>query len=182
VARRSLDESAVVVRARRGDDDAFAELVRAHQEVAFGIACVITGSRPDAEEVVQDAFLKAHRALRTFRPGAPFRPWFLTIVGNEARNRRRALRRREAARLRAATDVFVVQAAPDTSLASARRQELVGAVAELPEVERQTVACRYFLDLSELETAAVLDVPPGTVKSRLVRALARLHRLLEAAA
>ena len=182
MARLSHDEADVIARARRDDDDAFAVLVREHQQVAFGIAMVITGSRPDAEEVVQDAFLKAHRALRRFRPGAPFRPWFLTIVGNEARNRRRALARREAARLRAATDVFAVTAEPDTSHASSRRRELVDAVARLPEPERLTVACRYFLELSEVETAAVLDVPAGTVKSRLSRALGRLHQLLEVAA
>jgi RNA polymerase sigma factor (sigma-70 family) len=182
VVARFLDESVAVVRARRGDDDAFADLVRAYQGVAFGVAWAMTGSRPDAEEVVQDAFLKAHRALGRFRPGAPFRPWLLTIVGNEARNRVRALSRRESAQLRAASGVLAAQVDADPAQLSARRRELLGALAELPEAERLTVVCRYLLELSELETAAVLDVPAGTVKSRLARGLSRLQGLLEAAA
>jgi RNA polymerase sigma factor (sigma-70 family) len=176
---RPLDDTALVARARRGDDSAFGALVRAHQGIAFRIAYVITGASQDAEEVVQDAFVKAHRALGRFRPGSPFRPWLLQIVGNEARNRRRASSRRDQAHLRAEVERLPAgESAEGEALGAERRSRLIQAVAALPEVERLVIVCRYFLDLSELETAAALAVPPGTVKSRLVRALARLRDLL----
>ena len=68
--------------------------MRAHQEVAFRSAYLITGDASETEDASQEAFVKAYRALRRFRPDAPFRPWLLTIVANEARNRRKAASRR----------------------------------------------------------------------------------------
>ena len=94
VEGRPLEERELVLRAQRGDDLAFAELVRAHQEIAFRIAYLITGSTSDAEDAVQDGALKAWRALARFRVGEPWRPWLLSIVANEARNRRRSAGRR----------------------------------------------------------------------------------------
>ena len=99
---RPRAESELVAHAKRGDLDAFEQLVREHQGIAFRTAYVIAGSAADAEEAAQDAFVKAHRALGRFRAGAPFRPWLLAIVANEARNRRRsagAARALRAARL-----------------------------------------------------------------------------------
>ena len=79
---------------RPRDLESYDQLVREHQGIAFRTAYVITGSAADAEEVVQDAFVKAYRARGRFRSGSPFRPWLLAIVANEARNRRRATGRR----------------------------------------------------------------------------------------
>src|SRR3954468_5536522 len=90
VSRPPDNEAALVERARRGDSAAYEALVRAHQDIAFRTACVLAGSAADAEEAAQEAFVKAWRALPRFRAGAPFRPWLLAIVGNEARNRRRS--------------------------------------------------------------------------------------------
>src|SRR4029077_10773432 len=89
VVSRPPEDSELVERARRGDEDAYEELVRAYQGIAFRTAYVIAGSASDAEEAAQEAFVKAYRALGRFRPGSPFRPWLLQIVANEARNRRR---------------------------------------------------------------------------------------------
>ena len=80
----------LAARARSGDDRAFGMLVERHQTVAFRTAYVICGSAADAEDAAQDAFIKARGAIGRFRAGAPFRPWLLTIVANEARNRRRS--------------------------------------------------------------------------------------------
>jgi RNA polymerase sigma factor (sigma-70 family) len=170
-------EDILVEDARAGDERAFAALVRAHQEVAFRTAYVITGSAADAEEATQEAFVKAHRALGRFRAGSPFRPWLLRIVANEARNRRRSAGRRAALALRAAAEPSVdsVHLPEDELLDRERRAAVLAAVNELPTPERTAVACRFFLGLSELETAAVLEVPTGTVKSRLSRALQRLR-------
>jgi len=101
-----------VARARRGDAVAYEALVRAHQDIAFRTACLFAGSAADAEEAAQEAFIKAWRALPRFRPDAPFRPWLLAIVANEARNRRRAAGRRAGLALRAAQERVSGDAAP----------------------------------------------------------------------
>jgi RNA polymerase sigma-70 factor, ECF subfamily len=152
--------------------------VRAHQGIAFRTAYLITGSAADAEEAAQDGFVKAYRALGRFRRGAPFRPWVLEIVANEARNRRRSAGRRTALALRAAGEVPSGGAAPSPEgvvLVSEEREGLLNAVNQLREDDRLVLGCRYFLDLSEEETAAALGVRRGTVKSRLSRALERLR-------
>jgi RNA polymerase sigma factor (sigma-70 family) len=181
VVGRPLDEKELVARARRGDADAYEELVRAYQGIAFRTAYVIAGNAADAEEAAQDAFVKAYRALWRFRAGAPFRPWLLRIVANEARNRRRAAGRRSALALRAAQEPSGEAApSPEAALLGAeRREQLVEALNRLGASDREAIACRYFLDLSEAETAAALGVRRGTVKSRLSRALERLQAELE---
>ena len=180
---RPQDESEIVARARRGDRDAYEELVHAYQGIAFRTAYVVAGNAADAEEAAQDGFVKAYRALWRFRAGADFKPWLLRIVANEARNRRRSAGRRSALALRAAQEPSG-EAAPSpeaTLLGAERREQLIEALNRLGEQDREAIACRYFLDLSEAETAAALGVRPGTVKSRLSRALERLRAELEAA-
>ena len=149
-----------------------------HQATAFRTAYLLAGSTADAEEAAHDAFLKAFHALRRFRRGTPFRPWLLAIVANEARNRRRSAGRRHALALRAAGEIRPGDAAPspEAAVLSRERQDLVlAAVNRLSEEHRLVVACRYFLDLSEAETASVLGIRTGTVKSRLSRALEHLR-------
>jgi RNA polymerase sigma-70 factor (ECF subfamily) len=178
VVGRPLEEFELVVRAQRGDAAAYEELVRMHQAIAFRTAYLVTRSAEDAEEVAADAFLKAFRALGRFRHGRPFRPWLLTIVANEARNRRRAGVRRQALALRAADESRPGDAAPSPEAAAIRteqRQQLLDALGRLPDDQRLVVECRFFLELDEAETASVLGVRRGTAKSRLSRALDRLR-------
>jgi RNA polymerase sigma-70 factor (ECF subfamily) len=171
-------EETLVERARRGDPDAFEALVVSYQSLAFRTAFVIAGDAADAEEAAQDAFVKAHRALRRFRSGEPFRPWLLTIVANEARNRRRTRGRRAALALRAAEPEAPGEDPEAATLAHERRDRLLTAVEQLRDDDRDVLACRYLLELSEEETAAALGIARGTVKSRTSRALARLHEEL----
>jgi len=176
VEGRPLEEPELVRRAQRGDERAFTELMRMHQDIAFRVAYLVAGT--EAEEAVQDGFLKAWRALWRFRTGAPFRPWLLRIVANEARNRRRAAGRRAALVLRAAGEGVSGDAAssPETAvLAAEDRARLLDALEQLPDDARLVLAYRYLLDLSEAETAAALGVRRGTVKSRTSRALERLR-------
>ena len=180
---RPLDEQALVDRAKRGELGAYEEIMRAHQAIAFRTAWVITGSAADAEEAAQDAFMKAYKALSRFRRGAPFRPWLLAIVANEARNRARAAGRRERLALRAYEERRPGGAVPPPEaalLVAERRGELLAALGRLSEADRHAIACRYFLELSEAETAAALGCARGTVKSRLSRALNRLRAQMEA--
>jgi RNA polymerase sigma factor (sigma-70 family) len=178
VVGRPLDEAELVARAQRGDAAAYEELVRVHQGIAFRTAYLIAGTAADADEAAQDGFVKAFRALGRFRRDSPFRPWLLAIVSNEARNRRRSARRRDALALRATDEIRPGDAAPSPEAAVLGREQrdvLLEAVNGLSEEHRLVIACRYFLELSEAETASALGVRPGTVKSRVSRALERLR-------
>jgi RNA polymerase sigma-70 factor (ECF subfamily) len=149
--------------------------VRLHAPVAKR-AAVLWGAGAEADDVVQEAFVKAFRAMPRFRAGQEFRPWLLRIVINETRNLHRGRSRREQREQRWWDDRTVTS--PDTEavvLTAVSAETLAGAVDRLPEPLRAVVVCRYLLELSEAETAASLRVPRGTVKSRLSRALARLR-------
>jgi DNA-directed RNA polymerase specialized sigma24 family protein len=124
VVGRPLDETELIRRAQRGDTHAYEELVHAHQGIAFRTAYVIARNAADAEDATQDGFVKAWRALGRFREGAPFRPWLLRIVANEARNRRRSAGRRAGLALRAATSEPSGEAAPspEASILSAEQR------------------------------------------------------------
>src|ERR671916_1901336 len=175
VVGRPLEENELVERARAGDPDAYPALVRGHQEIAFRTAYLICGNAADAEDAAQDAFVKAWRALDRFRSGEPLRPWLLTIVANEARNRRRSAGRRTALALRAPRPGGEEGSAEAAVIAGETRATLLAALGRLREDDRLVLGCRYLLELSEAETAAALGVRPGTVKSRTSRALARLR-------
>ncbi|MGH7721806.1 MAG: RNA polymerase sigma factor [Candidatus Dormibacteria bacterium] len=175
---RPLDEAELIVRAAGGDEEAYAQLVMRHSDLAFRTAFLLTGSAAEAEEAAQDGFLAAHSALPRFRAPAPFRPWLLRIVANAARNRRRASVRRTRVELRLADTLERGGAAPSPEAeveAAEERAALLRAVASLNHADRQVVWCRYFLELDVAETAAVLSCAAGTVKSRLSRALGRLR-------
>jgi RNA polymerase sigma-70 factor, ECF subfamily len=175
VEGRPLDEQELVEQARGGDARAYEVLVRRYQDLAFRTACVIAGGSADAEDAAQEGFVKAWYALPRFRAGS------LAIVANEARNRRRSGRRQDDLALRVAEDRPSGDAAPSpeaAALATEQRLLLLAAMGRLGENDRQVIACRYFLELSEAEMAAALGCRPGTVKSRLSRALDRLRAVL----
>jgi RNA polymerase sigma factor (sigma-70 family) len=185
VEGRPLDRSEddeLIERAKRGDVRSYEQLVERYQGIAVRTAYLVTRASQDAEDAAQEAFVKAYYALHRFRDGAPFRPWLLRIVTNEASNRVRSARRRERLALRVAErDRPSGDAAPSPEAAALERERdrlLLDAVARLPRRDQQVIGYRYFLDLSEAEMAQALGVRPGTVKSRLSRAMGRLRRLL----
>jgi RNA polymerase sigma factor (sigma-70 family) len=180
LVRSAIDDAEAVARARDGDLDAYAVLV-ARYTVRAHRAAFLLGAGEEADDVVQEAFVKAFRHLSRFRVGEPFGPWLLRIVTNETRNLNRSRRRRAALswRLGATDPGDVATDSPvDEVLATERRARLLAAVTALPDNERQVLVCRYFLDLSEAETAQILAWPLGSVKSRTSRALNRLRGLL----
>ena len=131
--------------------------------------------RPAERRRLRASLATIASSLGRFRAGEPLRPWLLTIVANEARNRRRSAGRRTALALRVEPprdDDVSVEA---TVLATESRTALLGALADLREDDRLVLGCRYLLELTEAETAATLGVPQGTVKSRTSRALGRLR-------
>ena len=178
---RPLTENELVEAARRGEDSAYEELVKAHQGIAFRTAYLVCGDADDARDAAQEGFVRAYGALNRFRAGAEPRPWLLRIVANAARNRRRAAGRRAGLALRSAQDRPSDGAAPSPEvavLAGEQRRELLAAIDRLGDEDRRIITLRWFADLSEREMAAVLDVPGGTVKSRLSRAMERLRAVM----
>jgi RNA polymerase sigma-70 factor (ECF subfamily) len=153
-----------------------------HQDAAVRLAATVSGGWGDPEAAAQEALVKAYGALSRFRPGAPFGPWLFRIVVNEARNARRSgQRRRQLVERLGHSMAPHSTTSPETALLDAdERRLLVAAVQRLPRRQREAVACRYFLELSEAETAEVLGIALGTVKSRVSRALRKLRDDLDA--
>jgi RNA polymerase sigma factor (sigma-70 family) len=177
----TVDDDTLIARSVAGDLAAYSELVARYQLHALRVATAIIGPA-GAEDATQEAFVRAFKALARFDRSKPFRPWLMTIVANASRNQRRAARRWErsittggrvhvaAAGEVAGPEALVVRRSEDVAL--------LAALARLPGAQRRVVACRYLMDLTEEETATVLGIPRGTVKSRLARGLARLEKLL----
>jgi RNA polymerase sigma factor (sigma-70 family) len=164
----------LVTRARRGDVGAFEDLVRRHEATAVRVASMVCGSGA-AEDAAQEGFVRAFRSLDTFDAERPFRPWLLRIVVNVAKNRLRSEHRHRQLSLRAPRTDVIEDAGSDAVLAEERRQSLARALERLPERDRLMIACRWFEDMTEREIADTLAIRPGTVKSRLSRAMTRLR-------
>lgn len=178
---RPLNERDLIEQAKRGDTGAYTRLVRLHQAVALRVAHLAVGNPADAEDAVQEAFVKAFRHLARFDGRRPFRPWVLRIVRNEALNIRRRAGRQTSVAFRAAIEPTSGDAAPSpesAAIAAESRRVLIAALEDLPEQFRSVLAYRFLAGLSEKETATVLRVPRGTVKSRTARGLARMRDAL----
>lgn len=173
----------------------FEDLLRAILPGAYGVACNLTGDRAEAEDLLQDAALLAFRAFGSFAPGTSFKAWFYKILTNRHFERhRRATRRPATVGLEEATDLYLYHRTAEAGLhagcddpagllmSKLTTEQVIGAIASLPE-EYRAVATLYFVeDLSYPEMAAVLGCPAGTVRSRLHRARRLLQRALWAVA
>ncbi len=172
VGEVQLDETAVVDNARARDEGAFAELVVKYAPMVLGIALASTGSRLDAEDVVQETFLVAWLALPQFRGDSAFSTWLYRLARSRCadRARRAAVRPRLA---RHAGDEAAEAASPDperrkTALA------ILAAAAGLPLPQRQAILWRDVQGLSYEEVADRQDVSVGTVRSRIAAARQRI--------
>ena len=178
---RPLNDQDLIQNAKSGDVAAFETLVHTYRQIALRVAFLVVGDQTEAEDVTQEAFVKAYHAMSRFRGDAEFRPWLLRIVRNEALNQRRRRGRQERLSLRLANDPVSGGAAPSpetTVITGVERGTILDAVNGLPDRYREVVTHRYLLGLSEAETAATLRIPVGTVKSRTARALGRLEHSL----
>lgn len=179
-AEGRADEVDLVRRARQGSSQAWEDLVRLHQEPLFRLAYLFLGDAGEAEDVAQEAFLRAYRSLERYDTQRPLRPWLLSIAANLARNRRRS-----AGRYLAAVRRWFKSSPPpgpgieERSIQKLESQDLWRAIRRLDLMDQQVVYLRYFLELSTQEVAETLQVPEGTVKSRLHRALKRLRGVIE---
>jgi RNA polymerase sigma factor (sigma-70 family) len=174
----------LVIRARRGDVGAFEELVHRYEATAVRVAAAVCGST-EAEDAAQEGFVRAYRSLERFDAERPFRPWLLRIVVNCAKNRVRSAQRYVELTLRVSPsfrDDVRDDSASEAVAGAERREALANALGALSERDRVIIACRWFADMSEREIATALSIRPGTVKSRLSRAMTRLRSELDALA
>ncbi len=168
--------------ARRGDRDAFNELVRATYRDIYALAYRLTGNRDDAGDVVQDAYVRAYRAIRRFRGDSSFSTWMYRITSNCASTHLSRRTRQRTEEL--SDDVPIVDLRPeqDPSLraeAAVLRHHIDRAIRALPERLRQVVVLRDLHDLSHSEIAAKLGITPSAAKVRLHRARQRLRTVLQ---
>ncbi len=186
VNRSAVDKSEVrlLQRARDGDRDARRELFEQHREIAYRVALRVTNRPEDALDVVQDAFIRAFDRLGTFNRESGFRTWFLRIVTNRALDLIRARKVRLAVPLDSSDDdpapaVSSGPAPPDAGMQSSELGDrLRTAIDALPPAQRAVFSLYATGELTYAEIAEALDIPVGTVMSRLYHARRRLHELL----
>lgn len=175
-----MEEAELIRRARQGDGAAWEVLVLAHQEGAFRLAYLFLGDASQAEDVAQEAFIRAFRFLGRFDTNRQFRPWLLSITANLAKNQRRSVSHYLAALGRLVRESPGAEAGLESGIQNRLdSQALWQAVRRLDPNDQQVIYLRYFLDLSVSETSETLGVAEGTVKSRLHRALSRLRTIIE---
>jgi RNA polymerase sigma-70 factor (ECF subfamily) len=169
------EDRRLIVQARAGSTSAAAQLVELHWTRAWKVAYAVTGHRALADDAAQEGVLRAMRALETFDDRAPFWPWLKRIVVNRAIEELRHESRLTAAERR----YEELWARLDEDAPRDLSGEIAAAVAGLTPVRRLVVVLHYWLDYSVEEIAAQLELPVGTVASRLSRALAQLRSALE---
>jgi RNA polymerase sigma-70 factor (ECF subfamily) len=153
--------------------------MRAHQEPVFRLAYLLLGDPDEAEDVAQETFVRAYRALKGFDPERPLRPWLLRIAANLAHNRHRSLGRYLAAMTRFSRQNPDAIAPTTTTKPEDDSQALWQAVRQLARPFQEVIYLRYFLDMSESEMVDTLEVSAGTIKSRLHRAISKLREIIE---
>jgi RNA polymerase sigma-70 factor (ECF subfamily) len=180
-----MEEAEAIARLKQGDIGGLAALVRKYQVQAVRAAFLITRDRALAEDVVQEAYLRAYERIEQFDSGRPFGPWFLRSVVNDAikaashRERWVSLEASDGAEAVMADLLAHPNPGPADLVETADiRRAVWEALGTLPPTQRAAAVLRYYLGLSEAEVAEELACPPGTVKWRLHAARKRLRRLL----
>ncbi len=182
----SLSDEDLIVRVIRGDDEAFALLVRRYQGMVFNVAYRLTGNRGDAEDLAQEALVRAYRAMTTFDPSRPLAPWLKRITTNACLN---WLEMQKTRPQTTASDLGVTGededaldrfadpgSTPEQQIARAEQEQTIRtALAHLPARYRVVVELRHYQDLSYEEIAEALNTSLSTVKSDLFRARKKLE-------
>ena len=180
----TFDEAAAVLDAHNGSRVAFEALVRAYQRRAYAIAYGFVGNREDAVDLAQEAFARAYRAMNRFDTKMPFYPWFYRIVRNACLSHLKKKKRHGEVSLTALTEsgYQVTDEGADPERAAQLgelRVRIAGALEGLTPDHREIIVLRHLQELSYSEIAACLDIPKGTVMSRLHSARRNLRSVLE---
>lgn len=166
----------LILRAAEGDEEAFDLLCAAHRPALTSLAMRMLRNADDVNDVVQDTFLKAFRAIRDFDPQRPIRPWLCRICANCCVDVVRS-RRRDGEGLDAHEHALAVSSgADDRAEGSIQQSQVLEAIGRLPEKYRRIILMRHFRHMDVVEIAQALDKPEGTIKSWLFRARALLKK------
>jgi RNA polymerase sigma-70 factor, ECF subfamily len=170
-------DDSLVARARAGDLDAFEALVTQHQAGLVRFLIHMVSNAEEAEDIAQDALLRAYRALKNFRGQSTFRTWLYQIAGNAARTH---LERRRGRREDQADEHMLEQQVGHDRVEQqfVAHDQVRRALAALPDEWREAVVLRDIEGLDYREIAAALDIPMGTVESRIFRGRQRLREFL----
>jgi len=169
------EESFLIARARRGDPGAFEEIVRLYQRRVYGVALRIVRAHDVADDVAQEAFLRAWRSLDRFDLDRPFGPWVCRIAANLAVNHVRSPRAREEGLPEGHAETKAPTPGPLGALLDGEATRVLdAAMAELPTEQRAVLVMRAVEEMSYAEIAETLGISPGTVMSRLYRAREKL--------
>ena len=168
------DEASLIKQARAGSADAIESLVRKHWDGAHRAAFLIVRDAAAAEDIAQEAMLAAVRSIDAFDRRRPFRPWLHRIVVNRSLDWLRARARRPEL-----SADLTGEMAGEAAGSDALSDELMRALGQLDPDQRALIVMRHLLGYRSAELARVLDLPAGTVRTRLARALTRLRKLLE---
>jgi RNA polymerase sigma-70 factor (ECF subfamily) len=161
----------------RGDLQAFSVLVEKHKRRAYAIALGIVGTRDEAYDLSQDAFMRVFRSARTFDQKRAFFPWFYAILVNLCRTHLK--KRGKEVALDAAVEAVDLTQAPDESYATREvKEKLWAAIQRLPYNDREVIMMAHFWEYSYKDMSAILNIPIGTVMSRLYYARRRLKEEL----
>ena len=181
--QRHLSDEALVALVARGDEAALGELYDRVGRVAYGIAFRILRDERLAEDALQEGFLAVWRSAATFRAErAKASTWVVTLVHRRAVDivRREERRRAEPLEARTAQDApDSAGSAEDEAWLGFERERVLGALAALPDAQREAIELAYYGGYSQSELAEMLGVPLGTIKSRMFAGLARLRELLD---
>ena len=184
MSQHAIDDRSLVLRAKRGEIEAFERLVDRYKRKAYFVALSFVGNHEDALDISQDSFVKAFRALKRFRVEFAFFPWFYAIVRNNCLNHLRRVRRRGERSLDELEEsgfrVFDTCAQPDEAAQRTElREKVTRAIGLLNADHREIIVLRHFQGLSYKEMAETLRCPQGTVMSRLHAARQCLKELLK---
>ncbi|MBE9506422.1 MAG: sigma-70 family RNA polymerase sigma factor [Chloroflexi bacterium] len=172
----------LIRRSQAGDEGAFAALFDGYKNLVYKTAYLMLDNTDDAEDALQEVFVQVHRSLSTFRPSkGAFTTWLHRITVNHCLNRRRK-RRLPTLSLAEVSSTSLADHSPSPEGRLAEEETIQQALGRLSEKQRAVAILRYYWDLSYAEIAQMLDIPVGTVKSRLNLALRTLRKELEAAA
>lgn len=173
-----LDERELLELCRAGDEDAFEVVVTRHQRAVYGLCYRFVGNHEDAADLAQEVFLRAYRALSTFRGTSSLGTWLHRIAVNVSLNRV-SVRTPPTIQVEACGSVRAAGATPAEALLEAERASRVrAAIARLPKKQRATLVLRVYHDLPHREIAAILGTSVGAVKANFFHALSNLRKML----
>ncbi len=178
---QEVSDGALAARARRGDKDAFGELVERHQTAVFNVCYRILGERREAEDLAQEAFLRAYRRLATFDEQRPFGPWVRKVAANLCLNHLQK-QRPEAGAFEEeyeGVELAATSHAEESQRAAEQTEMLRAAILSLPPHYRAVIELRHYQELSYGEIGETLNMPLSDVKSHLFRARKALAELLK---